>query len=309
MTTASAGTLGSQGILGERRAVFAGVARDCATHLPGVLGNLDRLAALYKAASFVFVVSDSRDRSCSLLEDWLAGGRHGQAIDLGALDERLPKRTERLSHVRNAVLDAVARQWPDHDHLVVVDLDDVLARPIDAGAFARAAAWLDAEPARAGVFANAYPRYYDVWALRHERWCPQDCWHPIWGRRQDETFEAAKFREVFTRQIVVPTSLPPIPVRSAFGGLGVYRMTFALQARYHGTDMQGRESSEHVAYNAAIRRAGGQLHIFPALQVQAPQQHLYQPSEFEWRWRMRMLARRAGEIGLPPWRRFRLGSA
>lgn len=309
MTTASAGSLGSQDILGGRRAVFAGVARDCATHLPGVLSNLGRLAALYKEASFVFVVSDSRDQSRSLLEDWLARGRHGQVIDLGILEDRLPKRTERLSHVRNAVLDAVARQWPDHDHLVIADLDDVLARPIDVGAFARAAAWLDAEPAHAGVFANAQPRYYDVWALRHDRWCPEDCWHPIWGRQQDETFEAAKFREVFTRQIVVPTSLPPIAVRSAFGGLGVYRMTFALQARYHGTDVQGRESSEHVAFNAEIRQAGGQLHIFPPLCVQAPQQHLYQASEFEWRWRMRMLARRAGEIGLPPWRRFRLGSA
>ena len=192
---------------------------------------------------------------------------------------------------------------------MIADLDDVLAQPIDVGAFARAAAWLDADPARAGVFANALPRYYDVWALRHERWCPQDCWHPIWGRKQDETFEAAKFREVFTRQIVIPPSLPPIAVHSAFGGLGIYRMPFALQGRYHGTDEQGRETSEHVAFNAAIRRAGGQLHVFPALQVHAPEQHLYQASEFEWRWRMTMLARRAGEIGWPPWRRFRLRSA
>jgi hypothetical protein len=289
-------------MLAERKAVFAGVARDCAAHLPGVLDNLGRFAASYGSASFVLVVSDSRDDTRLLLERWLGRARPGCVIDLGVLEDRLPKRTERIAHARNVGLDAVTRHFADHDHLVVVDLDDVLASPVDPDGFARAAIWLDAAPMRAGVFANARPRYYDVWALRHERWCPADCWHPIWGRAPGETFEAAKFREVFWRQIEIPPSLPPIAVRSAFGGLGIYRLSFALGARYCGIEERGRETSEHVAFNAAITRAGGQLHIFPPLRVHAPRQHLYQPSEFKWRWRMTMLARRAAEAGRPPWR-------
>jgi len=284
-------------------AVFTGVARDCAAYLPGVLENLDRFAATYDAASFLFVVSDSKDDTRAILERWL-DGRRGQVIDLGVLEGRLTKRTERIAFARNAGLDAIARgDGAGHDHLIVADLDDVLAQPVDADAFARAAAWLDADPARAGVMANAMPRYYDVWALRHERWCPDDCWHPIWGRAPDETFEAAKFREVFTRQIEIPPSLPPIAVRSAFGGLGIYRLAAALAARYCGIDAEGRETSEHVAFNTAIGGAGGRLHIFPALRVRAPRQHLYQPSDFKWRWRMTMTARRAAELARPPWRR------
>ena len=158
----------------SRSAVFAGVARDCAAHLPGVLQNLERFAASYRAASFLFVVSDSKDDTRAILERWLADGRRGRVIDLGTLEERLTKRTERIAFARNAGLDEIARGADaGHDHLVVADLDDVLAQPIDADAFARAAAWLDADPARAGVMANAMPRYYDVWALRHERWCPR----------------------------------------------------------------------------------------------------------------------------------------
>jgi hypothetical protein len=288
----------------SRRAAFTGVARDCAAHLPGVLQNLERFAAAYRAASFLFVVSDSKDDTRAILERWLAGGRSGRVIDLGALEGRLTRRTERIAFGRNTALDEIARGADaGHDHLVAADLDDVLAQPVDADAFARAAAWLAADPARAGVTANAMPRYYDVWALRHERWCPDDCWHPIWGRPPDETFEAAKFREVFTRQIVIPPSLPPIAVRSAFGGLGVYRLSVALAARYHGVDAKGRETSEHVAFNTAIGAAGGRLHIFPALQVHAPRQHLYQSAEFKWRWRMTMMARRTTEIAWPPWRR------
>jgi hypothetical protein len=226
-------------------------------------------------------------------------------IDLGVLADRLPRRTERIAYARNACLDEIRRSdWAGYDHLVMADLDDVLAFPTRADGFAEAVRWLDGSPARAAVLANAAPRYYDVWALRHDRWCPQDCWHPIWGRAAKESFEAAKFREVFARQIEIPAALPPIAVRSAFGGLGIYRLSAALAARYCGLDGAGREVSEHVAFNEAIARSGGELCIFPPLQVRAPEQHLYRSSEFSRRWRLAMLARRAAETLRPPWRRF-----
>lgn len=284
-----------------RTAVFTGLARDCAQHLPGVLANLERLAALYDEAAFVFVVSDSVDDSRAILERWLAG-RRGRVIDLGALDSRLPRRTERIAHARNVSLDEIDRHFGGHHHLIVADLDDVMAAPLAIDGFVAAARWLDDRADHAGVLANARPRYYDVWSLRHAQWCPYDCWHPIWGRPADETFEAAKFREVFARQIVIPPRLAPIAVRSAFGGLGIYRLPLPAAARYRGIDAEGRAVSEHVSFNDAILRAGGQLHIFPALQVQAPPQHLYQASEFRWRWRVTMLVRRAAELASPPWR-------
>src|SRR5687768_8759490 len=123
----------------SRRAVFTGVARDCAAHLPGVLQNLERFAASYRSASFLFVVSDSKDDTRAILERWLVG-RRGQVIDLGALEGRLAKRTERIAFARNTGLDEIARGADaGHDHLVVADLDNVLAQPVDADAFARAA--------------------------------------------------------------------------------------------------------------------------------------------------------------------------
>jgi hypothetical protein len=291
-------------VTAHKRVVFAGVARNCAIHLPRVLENLGRFAASYSQASFVFAVSDTSDDSLSILERWLADGRRGKAIDLGTLAERLPKRTERIAHARNTCLDEIRRsEWAGYDHLVMADLDDVLASPMSADDFAQAAGWLDGGPSRAAVFANATPRYYDVWALRHDRWCPRDCWRPIWGRPAEESFEAAKFREVFARQIRISAGLPPIAVQSAFGGLGIYRMSFALGARYCGLDDAGQETSEHVAFNQAIVRSGGELCIFPPLSVCAPQQHLYQAVEFKRRWRWTMLVRRLDEWLRPPWQK------
>lgn len=286
-----------------RGAVVVGAARDCARHLPRVLENLERLAGLYGEAHFIFAVSDSTDGTAGLLEAWLATGRAGRVLDLGALEDEVPIRAERIARARNACLDAL-RGGPlaAFDHLIVADLDDVMTGELALDAFAAAGNWLEARPERAGVFANATPRYYDIWALRHDRWCPGDCWHPIWGRPRHEAFEAAKIREVFSRQIEIPADLPPIAVRSAFGGLGLYKMRYALGASYSGRDAAGRPVSEHVAFNRAIGDAGGRLHIFPALTVQAPQEHLYRAGEFGWRWRLAMGCRRLADRRHPPWR-------
>jgi len=283
-------------------AVFVGAARNCARWLPAVLDNLSRLSKLYARSAFLFAVSDATDSTAALLRSWMAG-RAGRVIDLGDLERRFERRTERIAHVRNACLDEIRHSpWSGYSRLVTADMDDVLAVPVDAEAYARASAWLAAAADRAAVFASAAPRYYDIWALRHPTWCPHDCWHRIWGRPVGESFEAAKFREVFDRQIVLPAEMQPIEVRSAFGGLGLYRMPYALKAGYVGLDAQGREASEHVAFNEAIGRAGGRLHVFPELQVRAPQQHLYNAGEFGLQWRAAMRLRRAMERYRPAWR-------
>lgn len=287
----------------RRRAAIIGAARDCARHLPRVLDNLERIAGTYAETFFVFAVSDSADDTFSSLKTWLANGRKGRVLDLGALEPTIPVRSARIAHARNACLDAVRGSIAaEYDHLIVVDLDDVLDGDLAIDAVRQAADWLDAAPDRAGVFANATPRYYDVWALRHESWCPSDCWHAIWGRPAHQSFEAAKFREAFFRQIVLPPTLPPIAVQSAFGGLGFYKMRFADHGAYGGLDEEDRPVSEHVAFNRAIGEAGGQLHIFPSLIVQAPLQHLYSADEFSLRWRLRMQVRRLTELVRPPWR-------
>jgi hypothetical protein len=73
-------------------------------------------------------------------------------------------------------------------------------------------------------------------------------------------------------------------------------------ARYIGIDAQGREVSEHIAFNEAIGRSGGRLHVFPELQVHAPAQHLYDASEFDFRWRATMQLHEAVEYFRPAWR-------
>lgn len=289
---------------GPASAVFVGTARDCAAWLPDVLANLAKLSRLHDRVAFIFAVSDTTDDTAQLLRNWMGTERAGKVVDLGELAGRFPRRTERLAFARNVCLEEVrGSAFAEYRHLIVADMDDVLAAPLDVESCVRALQWLDTAPDRAAVFASAAPLYYDIWALRHPTWSPHDCWHRIWERPARESFEAAKFREVFARQIALPREMQPVEVRSAFGGLGLYRMSHAMRSRYVGLDAQGREVSEHVAFNEAIARAGGRLFIFPGLQVRAPQQHLYNAREFSFRWRTAMRLRKALEAYRPAWRR------
>ena len=56
-----------------------------------------------------------------------------------------------------------------------------------------------------------------------------------------------------------------IPVRSAFGGLGIYRRSSLQSRRYSHLDEFGRVCCEHVPLNLDLSRDGGRLYINPTL--------------------------------------------
>jgi hypothetical protein len=273
-------------------AVFAGVARNCEPFLPRVLAALERLATQYDRVAFVFASSDSCDNTLAVLRKWLTG-KQGVALDLGNLERRFPKRTHRIAVARDACLDTIrVGPWGAHTELVMCDLDEVLTAPLDSAGFAAARSWLHDREHRAAAFPAADPAYYDIWALRHPTWCPYDCWHAVWGRDPSDLFMAARIREVHARQLVIHASTPPIPVRSAFGGIGLYKMAHLGTRQYSDAILVSQpdawEECEHVGFNLALVNDGHELAIVPKLRVRAPREHLFQYEGSAIKWHLRM---------------------
>jgi hypothetical protein len=249
------------------RAVFAGCARNCEPYLNGSLGNLSVFANYYTEAQFVFVENDSHDATKAILKDWLAGPRKGLLIELDGLAKRETLRVARITAARNAYLKAIRETGlGEFDHLVIADLDGVNSAPVNFAGFVAAAEFLEAAPNAAGVFANASPVYYDIWALRHPTWCPGDCLEAVRKRSWFEKRSSAFKRNVIDRQIPIPPGDQPIPVESAFGGLAIYKMPFARGGTYLCKGPKGEEVCEHVPFNLKIRQAGGELYIVPSFQ-------------------------------------------
>lgn len=261
-----------------KKAVFAGCARDCAEPLPAVLRNIDRLSGLFDEAAFVFVENDSKDETKSLLQEW---GKSRSSFSLVCMDglELLPIRTVRLAVARNAYLEIVRNsKLRDFDYLIVIDMDGVNERELEAHAVARCLEFLDADPRHAGMFANQSGMYFDMWALRHPARCPKDVWEAVLEYAivhscpDDEAFRKAYSTRIFS----LPSDAAPLEVSSAFGGLGIYKLAPALASAYAGREIKtisnppdqfhiAMQVCEHVAFNEAITRQGGRLFVAPWL--------------------------------------------
>ena len=254
-----------------KSALVAGAARNCGAGLRSTLARLERLRASFSPVKFVIVTNDSTDGTDAILRDWAHTVPDAHIVSLDGLATITHSRTARLAIARNAylsVLDEDLRKGRKHDLLVVADLDGLNAGLVEEPEFS--AAVHSAPAGWAGIFANSRGIYYDIWALRHPAWSPNDCWQQVrkakrrlFGRK---AAKAAAIKEyIHKRKIIVDPSSPPIAVESAFGGFGIYRTEAVRGATYVGLDLSGCELCEHVAFNQAIRAAGGDLYIVPSL--------------------------------------------
>ena len=255
--------------------IFAGCVRDNAPYLQQVLANCGRLATTAEKALFIFAENDSVDATKMILAEWCDGHDNAHILCFDGLHASLRKRTERLAFLRNYILGFIKeRGFVDYDALCIMDFDEVNVNEISADSFVAATEFLFSRAANAGVFAVSDPIYYDIYALRHEHWCDSDCWKVF--RSVPLSNKAEAFQSlVCDRQVPIEKSHPPISVISAFGGLALYRLSYALQATYVGLDQDGEESCEHVSFNEDIKKLGGELYLFPALRNSAPWQHCF----------------------------------
>jgi hypothetical protein len=250
--------------------IFAGCARDCAAHLPQVLANFERFAGTVEKACFIFAEDGSSDSTRDALSQWCGERPNAHILNIDGFDTRPNKPGERQAFLRNRILAFIKdRGFADYDGFCIMDFGAANVPEIATAGFSAATEFLFSHRANAGVFAVSDPVYYDIDALHCEGWCEAD-WRKAFRAApisdKIDVFQA----HVCDRQVPVERAHPPIYVNSAFGGLAVYRLSYALQATYAGLDQDGEETSEHVSFNADIKRLGGDLYIFPALRNSTP---------------------------------------
>ena len=260
------------------KAIFAGCARSCAPFFDAVLANIEALGSVYDAFEVVIVENDSEDDTRRRLQEFAGARANIRLIEADGLAQAHPKRGDRIAVARNLYMNVVREErYADYDDLVVLDFDNVNCGPIDLDTFAAARRWLWQKPNRRGAFANSAPFYYDIWALRHPTWCPDDCWGRVRRTQAVIGLDEAVRRHVARLQFPIAATAAPIMVDSAFGGLGIYRLKTALHGTYVGLDADGEETCDHVAFNADVKGSDGILAIYPALQNQTPREHIIGP--------------------------------
>jgi len=256
-----------------------GCARNCASHLPGVMKNIERLRSMFAASEVLVLENDSTDLTFAALSGYQDHGLI-RFRSIPGLENQLPARTVRLAYLRNACMNWLpVRGYQPDDLVLVLDLDEVNAAPWCLDSFAHALAWFAGNHTAAAIFANQDGVYYDLWALRHSRLCSIDIWarqfelHACDPRWTDEDLLSTVVRPL---QFSIDPASPPIRVDSAFGGLGFYKASWLQQLPHIGytgsrclwindQHLVSLQWSEHIAFHAQLNAVGGALYIHPAL--------------------------------------------
>lgn len=243
--------------------VIVGLARNCQKTLRHDIDVLTAATRDFANVRLLVVESDSNDATPTLLRKLSEERADLAFISLGSLAVQHPLRTDRIAVCRNRYLDELQRNplYASTDYVLVADLDGANR---DLTAAAVQSCWRSDE-AWDVCTANQRDAYYDVWALRHPQWCPDDCWQQYRWLRPLFGHEQALSVAIHSRMVRLEANSNWIEVESAFGGLALYRRRALLAGRYKGLDEAGEQICEHVPLHARLRQLGCRIFINPAL--------------------------------------------
>ena len=89
---------------------------------------------------------------------------------------------------------------------------------------------------------NQTGNYYDIWALRQPGYIDYDCWKDHRGDETQKIIEGTHYE-----------SKGLIPVKSAFGGIAIYKIDKIGECKYVGEYADGTEQCEHVEFHKCIK--------------------------------------------------------
>jgi len=244
------------------KALVVGLARNVGNVFEKNFEALSSAMSVFDSVCYYVVESDSSDNTLEIFNSIKFKSPNFDFVSLGNLSDQLPNRVDRIVHCRNAYLDYFFEHRDKFDYLIVADLDGVnegLSALALSSVWSKGIEW-------DGVFANQSSLYYDIWALRHDAWCPSDCWQNYrFLRELGLSEERALWDAVYSKMIHVPKDYSWIPVRSAFGGLGIYKASSFPQVYYSCYDEHGDEVCEHVNLHCSSEFNDKKLFINPAL--------------------------------------------
>jgi len=247
----------------ESKILISGLVRNAKLTLQSDIKILFRAFEDFSDVRMLLIESDSDDGTRELLRSLSREHDKLSFISLGKLDQTIPIREDRISFCRNRYLEELRNNpiYLDIDYLAVADMDGInsdLTKESIKSCFNR----LDWD----ACFANQYKYYYDIYALRHKEWSPDNCWSYVTELCESGVPHViARERAVYSRQRKIHSKSNWVEVDSAFGGFGLYDRRILQDIEYKSRDLQNFVTCEHVTFHEELRRNGAKLYINPGL--------------------------------------------
>lgn len=243
--------------------LVTGLVRNVAPLLEKNVMQLHQALSKFSEIHWLLIESDSSDETLEVLAELSKKIPKFRFLSKGNLKEGMPLRTERIAYCRNLYLDEISSNvvYKNVEFVIVSDFDN---NTVLINEQAILSCWENSD--WDVCTANQLGPYYDIWALRHPLWSPNDCWLQHRFMSQFDGNESnVLYACIFSKMIQLPIDMNWLEVDSAFGGLAIYKKTSMLCGRYIGLYENGLEVCEHVPFHMAIRNNQGKIYINPRL--------------------------------------------
>ena len=214
----------------------------------------------------VFLVeSDSSDTTLKTLEK-LHKRNEIEFISLGDLQNEISDRISRIRHCRNKYVEKIRSYSKEYDYILVADLDGVnkrVRRKTFSNVFKEKKDWYMCA-------ANQKFGYYDIYALRAENWCEDDYQIELYKELKKENLnyferDAIRKKIIYSKMRRIPERSEWINVRSAFGGLAIYKAEVFKKFDYTATSSEQSLECEHVTLHRKMVESGMNIYICPTM--------------------------------------------
>jgi hypothetical protein len=263
-----------------KKVVLVGTISNAAGSLRSDLTKVINALSTFELVQVFLVESDSTDSTLSVLENLRTEIENFNFVSLGDLRAQIPDRIHRIRHCRNVYVQKVRSisESSDIKYVFVADLDGMNSK-ISSQAILSSFERDD----WGAVLSNQRGGYYDVLALRHPSWCPQDVLVDLRHEQSliDSTdlprrsflrrasrraeYDRARKKAIYSKMIRIKHDEDWIEVKSGFGGLGIYKSELFKRFDYslHKGDLDFE--SEHVAFSKRITDDGFKIFINPKM--------------------------------------------
>lgn len=267
-------------IVPMKKIVLVGTISNAGKRLERDLRKVIRACEGLELVEIFLVESDSTDNTVAILKKLQSSLKNFNFLSLGKLSGNFPNRIDRIRHCRNAYV------WHLREFIAKSKVDYVLVADLDGMQSGITVEGIQSTFIRddwGAVVANQSGGYYDLLALRHKTWCPNDVFVELRAtqlkisaqsinkpdiimiiRRRLE-LDRARVNVIYSRMLRIMRSQDWIEIDSGFGGLGIYRAQLFEKFDYSLSDGGMSFESEHVAFSRKIRDSGQTIFINPKL--------------------------------------------
>lgn len=243
--------------INKLRVVFFGLAKDCENSLPQTCDWLYSVSKLFGTCDIYIITNDNTDNTIKILEKYKKKLKLN-IINLDGINKSFYNRNDKICQLRNIGLAFIRSNSTKYDFFINLDMDGVI-KFINLKIFEKAISELYYSRKYSAFFSFSKPFYYDLYPFRKKKVLNHN------------VMLVYKILRILTLKIIPKKIIKHLSfsrynkrisnlnedfeVRSAFCGLGIYKMENIEKLWYGSRDMYGLEKCEHLIFNEQIKKS------------------------------------------------------